>query len=308
MDNDRITSAIIFSEELMKVLRQKAGDGCCVERRRNVGINDVVRYSVNLLRKGKNSSINFYVDSLFSEYQKGIALNELADYIIWKEKESDISCFQNFTQLERWSYSDMVRDGRIIAKLVNRKKNKFFLKDKCYIPFLDLAIVFYVLLYEDKTGMESTALPIAVLEQWNISREQLLEDALVTMEKRFPVVTKSLYQLMLDEKEEDAGEYEFIFILTNKNNCNGAVTILYRDALKHFAQEKQVQEVFILPSSLHEVMLVPRYFDCWSGKELKEMVEEINQMEVPVGEVLSDNIYVYDLTADEIRLWDGKEN
>jgi hypothetical protein len=248
------------------------------------------------------------VDSLFSEYQKGATLNELADYIIWKEKESDISCFQNFTQLERWSYSDMVRDGRIIAKLVNRKKNKFFLKDKCYIPFLDLAIVFYVLLYEDKTGMESTALPIAVLEQWNISREQLLEDALVTMEKRFPVVTKSLYQLMLDEKEEDAGEYEFIFILTNKNNCNGAVTILYRDALKHFAQEKQVQEVFILPSSLHEVMLVPRYFDLWSGKELKEMVEEINQMEVPVGEVLSDNIYVYDLTADEIRLWDGKEN
>jgi hypothetical protein len=51
MDNDRITSAIIFSEELMKVLRQKVGDGCCVERRRNVGINDVVRYSVNLLGK-----------------------------------------------------------------------------------------------------------------------------------------------------------------------------------------------------------------------------------------------------------------
>jgi hypothetical protein len=105
----------------MKVLRQKVGDGG-IERRRNVGINDVVRYSVNLLRKGKNSSINFYVDSLFLEYQKGIALNELADYIIWKEKKFDISCFQNVTQLERWSYSDVVREDRIIAKLVNRKK------------------------------------------------------------------------------------------------------------------------------------------------------------------------------------------
>jgi hypothetical protein len=171
-----------------------------------------------------------------------------------------------------------------------------------------LAIVFYVLLYEDESGVGSTAIPITVLEQWNISRERLLEDALVTMEKRFPVVTKSLYQLLMGEKEEDAEEYEYIFILTNKNNCNGAVTILYKDALKHFAQEKQVQEVFILPSSLHEVMLVPCSCDWWSGKELKKLVEEINQMEVPVGEVLSDNIYLYDLDADEIRIWDDEEN
>jgi hypothetical protein len=63
-----------------------------------------------------------------------------------------------------WSYSGEVRNGRIIAKLVNMEKNKSFLKVKCYIQFLDLAIVFYVLLYEDEAGIGSTAIPITVLE------------------------------------------------------------------------------------------------------------------------------------------------
>ena len=51
--------------------------------------------------------------------------------------------------------------------------------------------------------------------------------------------------------------------------------------------------VYILPSSVHEVLIIPKE-NAPSPKELGEMVREVNRAEVAREEVLSDRIYEYD--------------
>ena len=51
-------------------------------------------------------------------------------------------------------------------------------------------------------------------------------------------------------------------------------------------------DYYVLPSSVHEVMIVPDDGGFDSG-ELEEMVREINATQVAPEEVLSDHIYYY---------------
>ena len=64
-------------------------------------------------------------------------------------------------------------------------------------------------------------------------------------------------------------------------------------------KEKQAEKVAILPSSIHEVLLIP-----WDSSEdigyLRDMVTEINTTQVQLEEVLSNNVYIYD--GNEIKI------
>ena len=60
-------------------------------------------------------------------------------------------------------------------------------------------------------------------------------------------------------------------------------------------------DLFILPSSIHEVILVPaRTGIC--KRELDQMVKEVNQEAVDPEEILSDHAYYYHRKEDQIRM------
>ena len=61
------------------------------------------------------------------------------------------------------------------------------------------------------------------------------------------------------------------------------------------------RDFFILPSSVHEVLLVPAS-EGLKKEDLTEMVREINKTEVSPNEVLSDIVYVYDHSADNLKM------
>ena len=82
-----------------------------------------------------------------------------------------------------------------------------------------------------------------------------------------------------------------MYILSNTCGINGATVVLYEDILKDFAGKIQ-EDVIILPSSIHEVLLVPNS-KVHDIEEMKAMVEHINRTEVSKTDVLSDNVYLY---------------
>ena len=63
----------------------------------------------------------------------------------------------------------------------------------------------------------------------------------------------------------------------------------------------------MLPSSLHELILVPKS-EGINGEMLQKMIREVNATQVPMDEVLSDNLYVYTVADNVIKIWneDGK--
>lgn len=91
-----------------------------------------------------------------------------------------------------------------------------------------------------------------------------------------------------------------MYILTNSVGINGATSIIYKDAIRNFA-DKLKTDFYILPSSIHEVILVP-YEDSISREELKDMVNEVNCTQVPVEEILSDRVYIYRRKTNRIEI------
>ena len=89
-----------------------------------------------------------------------------------------------------------------------------------------------------------------------------------------------------------------MYILTNEQELNGASALLYGDILKDFANKKGA-DMYILPSSIHEVIMVPadRIND---PTKLLSIVHDANTTVVSTGDVLSDSVYYYDRKKDQI--------
>lgn len=59
------------------------------------------------------------------------------------------------------------------------------------------------------------------------------------------------------------------------------------------AAEKLGGDFYILPSSIHEILLVPDNGDK-TADDLRDMVREVNATQVSPEEKLTDNVYHYD--------------
>lgn len=92
-----------------------------------------------------------------------------------------------------------------------------------------------------------------------------------------------------------------MWIISNSSGINGAVSMLYEENLHQLA-EKLGENLFILPSSIHEVIAVPAEIAEGNLPHLMEMVHDINMGEVKLEERLSNSVYHYDRTARKVTL------
>jgi hypothetical protein len=150
---------------------------------------------------------------------------------------------------------------------------------------------------------------------WRITKDELYKLAKRNTLKLLPPVIKTMNEivgdLLKDEFEEQYDDRIFddlfeidserpvLYVLSNAKKINGAGCILYDNCLKDFAMSHN-SDVIILPSSVHEVILVPNRGENYM--ELREMVCQINESEVPEEEVLSDRIYRYSCQECNISL------
>lgn len=80
----------------------------------------------------------------------------------------------------------------------------------------------------------------------------------------------------------------------------GACSILYPGMLEQLA-ERIGGDYYMIPSSVHEFLLVPRERE-QDREELKKMIAEVNRTELPPEEVLSDHLYLYCSREREVRI------
>ena len=93
----------------------------------------------------------------------------------------------------------------------------------------------------------------------------------------------------------DNSEDDDMFVISNTSKIFGASCVLYPGVLEKFAAEKDA-DIFVLPSSIHEMILVPEKED-QDYSTLPNIVKETNRTEVDPEEVLSDSVYYYDRKA-----------
>ena len=80
-----------------------------------------------------------------------------------------------------------VMKNLIRFKLVNYDANKEELAERPYIRYLDLAIVFYIVIDSNPDGVMTTKIFNYNLADWKITEEELFKIARQNMERQFPV-------------------------------------------------------------------------------------------------------------------------
>lgn len=191
--------------------------------------------------------------------------------------------------------------------LVNTAMNRAWLAEMPNMPFEDLSIIFYLECRKDCTGRATIKVNNSIFSQWRVTMEQMYQDALGNMQEKFPSELKSVFSV-LAEMGEISGVGNFtravsqdqelcLYCLSNTEQYMGAAALLYPGVLESCA-EKMGGDFYLLPSSIHEVLLCPA-LGCEAGF-LKEMIRDINATALEPDEILADHAYFY--SAKERKL------
>ena len=90
--------------------------------------------------------------------------------------------------------------------------------------------------------------------------------------------------------------------LSNETRQFGAISMLYPEVLKKFCVEKMIDGVFVIPSSIHEVLLMIADKNMADVEYIRRMIKEVNNENVSEVERLSDSLYYYDVATDTLRI------
>lgn len=312
-----------FTQTILKKLQEKLGEDFSVFSHTIRKNNDVVLTGVMAKRKDCSASPTFYIDGLYREGISQEEIQKIADTLYERfqdaelKEDPDLSDFMEFERAKR----------KLAFKLVHAERNQELLKEIPHKLFHDLALVFYYTVQEAPFyGNAAILVYNSHVKQWKISEKTLVQTAIENTPALFPAVIENMQDVMrkilMDSLKEDLpeaseeeeglfdeewreeltrqmlGERSPMYVLSNRQKLYGAACMLYPGVLKAFARQ-QKKDLYILPSSIHEVILVPADQEI-GHEELREIVTEVNRTQVAEDEVLADSVYYYSAVKDEI--------
>lgn len=228
-----------------------------------------------------------YLEPYYRAYREGADFARLAGEIAEGYQKHN---FREKFQEDFFLDYEKVRET-LAFKLVNYGLNRKLLEDTPHLPYLDLAMVFYSLMRHPEAGTVTALVRNSHLAMWNVTHRMLYEAARENTPKLLRARFGSMEAFWHQGTQEKRLEGPELYVLTNAEHLNGAASILYEGMLEKCAQACQ-GDFFLLPSSIHEVILTP----CQSGLKvegLKGIVREGNQTQVEPEEILSDSVYFY---------------
>lgn len=319
-----------FRGKLLLALRNEAGSDAKIILERIPVNNGILREAFAVKMPALRITPLLYIDESYEKFRQGRSIDSLAAEFI-HSVFGICGCAQT---IDCSSYQS-VRSG-LALRVINSRRNADKLKDMPHRDIEDLSIVCFYAPKEKESPYEGHLLAIdsQLLDLWGITEETLFRDAMEGAVRDFPPKLTRLedelegiweketteeaentdrteYSNSRDSKEEEenTGHTEStegaavsetdVFVLTNTRMVFGAACMFYPGLLSSFAQ-KTGCNLIILPSSIHEVLLIPEV----SGRNYKglgEVVRSVNSDVVEEKDILSDYVYYYDRNEDRVR-------
>lgn len=320
-----------FTESILKQLREELGSSYTVFSKIVNKNNGVRRTGIIIRKEGQNTFPTVYIDGFFREGMTQGEMEELSLSILQELHRAELT-----QEVDLSDFIAFDRAGRKLAfKLVNAEKNRELLRRVPHKMFHDLALLYYYTVQEPPfCGNAVILVDNQHMRQWETNPRELYQRACANTPVLFPSEIDSMQEVMKGmlaqelarERKESAAAgkeaaespYEKdwmddlieqmaaqflvekipMYVLTNRQKLNGAACMLYPGVLKQFAG-KVGRDLYILPSSVHEVILVP-VEDQIDQEALRDIVTDINRTQVAADEVLSDSIYRFSREKDRI--------
>lgn len=188
----------------------------------------------------------------------------------------------------------------LCVEVVGTRRNADMLENVPHTDIEDLSMVYRVQLGEDSRGVATVLVTNAMLEGYGVTKEQLHADALESSEQNRPAFIKTMRAVMAEtlgmpEEIMPPDRAPTLYVVSNEQRLQGAAAAFYPGLMEAAARELQ-GNFFLLPSSVHEVLLLPDD-GMVTAAELSAMVTAVNRTEVRPSEQLSDSVYHYDAEA-----------
>ena len=250
--------------------------------------------------KPENSDIgvNINANELYKAYSDGMDYDRIIDGAVDKARDAlehspdfNIDAFKDYDKMK----------ATLAMEVVSAERNAELLETVPHKSMEDMAVVYRFVVSADKGEVGSVLVTNKMLDQYGITPEQLHADAMKNAPEVRPMEIKGMGEVLAEqmgiENAEMLGfaippEQDQMLVASVKGNVHGAGVLAYEDFMEK-ASDRVGGSFFILPSSIHEILIIPDngQFDL---KSLENMVREVNATTVDPVDKLTDNVYHYD--------------
>lgn len=268
-----------------------------IETRTVIKNNGQVLTGLMFVTEGSNISPTIYAEQFYPAYESGnMTIEEIAREIERVINENAIHGNFDLEDISKW---EKIKDD-VLPILLDKNANKKLLKDMIYTKTeTDLVECYMIKLQNFNNGLSNVKIKNGLFEALGITKDELKAKAHENATRNVTIksMTETLMEIMAIS-EEDAkmmglfDENNFMWVVSNKDSMYGAGAMFVDDVLDKIATKTKKNEFYILPSSIHEFIVVTDMSA--SSNELKEMVMAINGSEVSIDDKLSDGVYKFD--------------
>ena len=248
---------------------------------------------------GSNIGVNIAMDKLYREMQNGASFEEVVNGAVdairrgfAQKPDIDVEKLSDYSHMKE----------KLVMEVVSAEANQELLKNIPHQNMEDMAVIYRFVLDSGNDGRASILVTNRIIESMGVTPEQLHADAMENAPQIKPAEIKGMSEVMaeligLDNAERmglvlpDPGE-EQMFVASVPDKFHGAGVLAYQDFMDQ-AAERVGGSFYILPSSIHEILIIPDKGHM-NVRDLENMVREVNATQVSAEDKLTDNVYHYD--------------
>lgn len=281
-----------FVMALKEKVAFKLGQNVDVQIHTALKNNGYERVGLTISEKHINLSPTIYLEEYFKHFEEDDSIDDIAESILHVYHEIR---FEHSWQVHTISNFENMKE-KIVYKIIHAPQNEVLLQTLPSIAYLDFAIVFYILFEIDDKGTATIPITEDLLQVWETTLDEIHELAKQNTPKLLPAVFKPM-RIVIDELMGNPCNNliqsdDIMFVLTNSLRSLGACCILYDNLLTQIGDFLK-ENYYILPSSIHEIIIIPES-QATDKDTLNEMILEVNETQVEPEDVLSNHVYYYD--------------
>lgn len=182
---------------------------------------------------------------------------------------------------------------RLFPRLINKNSNVELLQTVPYKDFLDLAVI-VTYEFKDADGVMSVKIDQPILKYWGVTFDDIYNIALHNMQKCDKWNVCSMQDVLLNLSGQIYLNNINMYVASIEGGVNGARCLLNDAVINHLVKEFNGSFI-VLPSSIHEVIILPNNESSFSLSDFDDLVHTVNVSDAIHSEdVLSDHAYIYD--------------
>ena len=294
-----------FVEKIREKIQEHLGKDYEVQITTNPKLNGTEKTGLSIRKTQEPQQVMpiIYLEECFERYLQEKEFSECVEEIcvVYKhQKENEEKIMAELKSIENMNRWEKVQN-KVYPMIVSAKENEDLKGKYFYQEYLDF-LIFYVIRVTE-VGIGSIKITKQMVKSWKVSEYEIHHQAVENLKtdgyrvRSLNSVVKENLLGITEDAEEEIEEAEPMYVLTNQIKYFGAAGIFL--CAEMFQKIVGKQNFYILPSSVHELILV-KDTDGYDMETLSTMVRNVNEEQVTEDERLSNHAYYYDWRQNRI--------